>query len=78
MQLPRLVLPMVLMMVLSLGGALVLTFSAQAALQGDKKAIVNSSIPTSKAKHDVGGYREPSHDIWTGEYRTETVASTTR
>ena len=62
MRLPRLLLPMALMMVLSVGAALVVTFSAEAALQGDKKALVSAGFVKSKAGHDLRGYKVPSHD----------------
>jgi hypothetical protein len=63
MRLPRQLLPMVLMIVLSLGGASIVTFSAEAALQGDKKALVSAGIVKSKAGHEIRGYKAPSHDV---------------
>jgi hypothetical protein len=65
MRLPRLVLPMALLMVLSVGAALVVTFSAEAALQGDKKALVSATLVKTKVAHDLRGYKAPSHDVHT-------------
>lgn len=83
MRLPRLVAPMALMMVMSLGGAIVVTLNAEAALGNGKSALVSAGSVKAGTGHRKRGHTSMVHSskptprpiasTWT----TDTTASPT-